>query len=145
MKKTLLIFSILLLVGGGCSKDAPQESVDIDPQDLVTLESSIVVEDHRTAIGNVVVQSVTASQPGWLVLYTAEGNAPGGVVGHAPIAEGENTNTEIEAGLEEDGEYRFFVLVHEDSGDMGTFEFPLADLPAKDSMAELVTVTFQAE
>ena len=70
------------------------------------------------------LESVTAPQDGFLVIHAMEDGTFGAPIGHAPLTEGENASVEVELSQEVASGDGVVAMLHEDSGEMGTFEYP---------------------
>lgn len=121
----------------------------------VTVESTAETMEMETAVTNAVtvsdqnlteeftvtIDSVTADVPGWIVIHAQADGRPGPVLGHAPVAAGENQNVTVTidpAGATE----TLFAMLHIDAGTMGEYEFPGDDMPAMDADGNMVTPPF---
>ena len=80
-----------------------------------------------------VVDSLLSDGAGWLVVHVDNGeNAPGEIIGYAPVQHGFNDNVIIEL-PQADITARLFPMLHEDTGEELVYEFgevEEADLPA---------------
>ena len=92
--------------------------------------NQIAVGAQETNTGQIMVDSVTAAQDGWVVLYFMGNLDPLTVVGLAPVHKGVNTNVRvnIDSGLA-DPYPTLWAVLHTDQGAVGTFEWPGADVP----------------
>ncbi len=91
---------------------------------------SVTVSDQAIEDGTVTVDSVVSDGPGWIVIHTDDDGAPGPVIGHAAVSDGENTNVTVEIDTEEATE-TLWAMLHEDTGEEGSYEFPDADPPVE--------------
>lgn len=88
----------------------------------------VMASDQSVAAGTVSADKVVAGVNGWLVVHRTDASmAPGPVVAHAPLREGENTD--VAAILTEEvapGEM-LMLMVHAEEGGMqtGIFEYTL--------------------
>ena len=78
--------------------------------------------------GVLTVPSITSSSAGWLVVHADDGGTFGPVIGYAALAEGENTDVAVEIDADAATE-TIHLMLHEDGGVVGTYEFPGADAP----------------
>lgn len=116
MKTLTLATTFAMLFPGAAFADAhaPVQGVD--------------ASDQSVANGIVSAQSVMAAQNGWLVVHRTDADmAPGPVVGHAPLREGENVD--VAAILTEavaPGDM-LMLMIHAEEGGMrtGIFEYTL--------------------
>lgn len=145
MKRISAIVCAILLIGTGCAKKNVSTPVpDVNPQDNVRLEASINAGNSTSQNGSIAISEITVSAPAWAVLYESIGaGVPGQIVNYTHLTYGLNTNVMLESGQTTPGAYSFFVLIHEDSGENGVFEFPTADLPRADVQASPVTLTIE--
>ena len=105
------------------------------PVDIRVLIPSIVVSDQEIerGEGKIVVDSVTAERPGWLVLHAdGAGRAyregePGPILGQTPVAEGVNEEVVVRFDWQQ-ATPRLHVALYEDGGEEGRFE-PAEDEP----------------
>lgn len=114
------------------------------------MHPGVWADDQSVAGGTVSAEKVVAGSNGWLVVHrTDESMAPGPVVGHAPLKEGENRD--VTAILTEDvsaGDH-LMLMVHGEAGGMetGVFEYTLGaseDGPIKrDGDLVMTTITAQ--
>ena len=88
------------------------------------------------------VDSVTAAQPGWLVVYTDTSLSLSSMIGWVPIHKGLNTNLKvnINSGLAEPVATLWAVL-HVDRGVIGLMELPMIDGPVQQN-GQTVMVAF---
>jgi hypothetical protein len=59
------------------------------------LPNQIVVKTQEIGSGVIVVESVTAAQDGWIVIYKNPNFTIGEMVGYAPVRQGPNTNVKV--------------------------------------------------
>jgi uncharacterized protein YgiM (DUF1202 family) len=91
-------------------------TVNVDPASLQIVD------------GVLTVPSITSSSAGWLVVHADDGGTFGPVIGYAALAEGENTDVAVEIDTDAATE-TVHLMLHEDGGVVGTYEFPGADAP----------------
>lgn len=72
-------------------------------------------------MGSTVTGSVLSDGPGFLVIHSDNGGAPGPVLGFAAVAAGYNADVAVE--LEGDVTPVLFPMLHVDTGEVGTYEF----------------------
>ncbi|RAH38466.1 hypothetical protein [Halomonas sp. SL1] len=114
------------------------------------MHPEVWADDQSVAGGTVTAEKVMAGSNGWLVVHrTDDSMAPGPVVGHAPLKEGENMD--VTAILTEDVSVgdQLMLMVHGEEGGMetGIFEYTLGaseDGPIKID-GNLVTATITAQ
>lgn len=91
-------------------------------------DPSVTVSDQEIENGTVTVDSVVSVGPGWIVIHVEEDDAPGPVIGYEAVEDGENTDVVVEIDVEMATE-TLFAMLHEDTGEIGVYEFPDADPP----------------
>ena len=89
---------------------------------------SVTVSDQDASDGAVTIEEVVANGPGWIVIHITQDGAPGPVIGQSQVAEGSNSNVEVEIDLEQATE-QLFAMLHVDAGTEGEYEFPGDDAP----------------
>lgn len=108
------------------------------PQTQVDAVDQAVDDD-----GEIVIRNVFAPEGGWVVVYADDEGAPGEPVGHAAVAEGEQSDVVVAV-----DPFRLtptlHVRLHQDTGEIGTFEFPEAD-EALELEGEAVADMFEAD
>lgn len=95
------------------------------------MASSVTVEDQ--ALGDdamVTIPRVDSEVDGWLVIHAEADDAPGPVIGYTAVSAGANENVSVELDLE-GVTPTLYAMLHEDTGEMGVYEFPDADPPVR--------------
>lgn len=69
---------------------------------------------------------------GWIAIHANDGGEPGGVLGHAAIQEGENTDIEVKLDQPVDSG-RLYAMVHAEDPADGDYTFPDGDPPVDQS------------
>ncbi len=88
------------------------------------------------------VDSVTAAQDGWLLVYTDTRLSPSTLVGWAPIHKGLNTNLKVDINRELVEPYAtLWAALHVDRGAIGLLEPPVIDGPVQQD-GKTVVVAF---
>jgi len=123
------------------TEEMEEEPTQADDEMMAT--PSITVEDQMVENGQVMVPSAVSDGPGWMVIHAEQDGAPGPVVGHAALSDGENTDITVDIDTEA-ATTTLFAMLHTDSGEEGTYEFPDGDPPVKVD-GEVVVKPFQAE
>jgi hypothetical protein len=105
--------------------------------------STPAVKANRIAIsgskdlntGVIVVDSVDATQAGWLVIYKNPNFTDGEIVGYAPVHMGTNTDVKVTINTSRllDGQVTLWARLHVDNGVPGLFEWGLRNLPYDDA------------
>jgi hypothetical protein len=89
------------------------------PPDIFVLQQPIVN-------GEIVVERAVSYGPGWLAIYFDEEGQLGNIIGQASLEDGINEQI-IVAVVESAATPNLHVMLHQDTGTIGEFEFPLAD------------------
>ncbi len=84
---------------------------------------SVTVSDQVVVDGAVTVDSVVATEPGFIVIHADADGAPGPVIGNRLLAVGENTGVivDIDAAA---ATSILYAMLHVDTGEAGVYEFP---------------------
>jgi len=106
----------------------PAAEEEVEEEEAVT--PSVTVSDQAIEDGTVTVDSVVSDGQGWMVIHADEDGAPGPVIGQAAVSDGENTNVVVNIDTDAATE-TLWAMLHEDTGEMGTYEFPDADPPVQ--------------
>jgi subtilisin-like proprotein convertase family protein len=81
----------------------------------------------------VMVPEAVSDGPGFMVIHEDNGTGGiGGVIGHAALTDGVNTNVEVELERPATNGETLYAMLHRDAGTIGTYEFPGADGPVTD-------------
>jgi hypothetical protein len=79
------------------------------------------------------VDSVTAPQDGWVVVYKNPNFTSGGIVGYAPVHQGVNTNVPVTIDTRRVKDLPgLWIMLQADNGTPGLFEWGLRNLPYDD-------------
>jgi hypothetical protein len=89
---------------------------------------SVTVNDQAIQDSTVTIAQVVSDGPGWIVIHADQDGAPGPVVGHAAVSDGENNNVVVTIDTAQ-GTSTLYAMLHMDAGTVGTYEFPGADGP----------------
>lgn len=120
------------------SMATPTEAVAAEPTATIAPAPTATEEPLLPAIsvadqvleddGQLVIQEVTAAEPGWLVVYADEDGSPGEVLGYSAVEAGLNEDVTVHidplAATED-----LHLMLHKDVGKSGTFDFPGPDEP----------------
>ncbi len=99
-----------------------------------TPPSQISVRNQDLGSGVIMIDSVTAPQDGWIVIYKSTNFTPGDIVGYAPVHQGANSNVKVTIDTEKVGDLpTLWARLHTDNDVKGLFEWGLRDLPYNDS------------
>ncbi len=110
------------------------ESADTETEEGVNQENvRLVIQDQATA-GQIVVEEVATARDGWVSIHKS--NEDGGIVlpdsiGEARVDSGESKNVIVDLWEAPYLEEKLWVLLHIDSGERGTYEFPGEDAVVK--------------
>lgn len=98
------------------------------------LPNQIVVKTQEISSGIIVVESVTAAQDGWIVIYMNPNFASSKIVGYAPVKQGTNTNVRVTLKTDKIGDQpTLWARLHVDNGIKGVLEVGLRGLPNNDA------------
>ncbi len=117
--------------GGFDSKTDPpviEDGSAVVAEFSVSLPPDILVFDQPLLEDKLIVERVTSVGSGWVVAYYDEEGEPGLIIGSAYVADGINELVVLEF-LASAATPRLYLMLHEDSGTLGEFDFPAADLP----------------
>ncbi|HSM56705.1 MAG TPA: SH3 domain-containing protein [Candidatus Sulfomarinibacteraceae bacterium] len=93
--------------------------------------SSVTVENQELGDDAMVtVPRVDSEVDGWLVIHAEADGAPGPVIGYTAVSAGANENVSVEVDLE-GVTPTLYAMLHQDTGEMGVYEFPDADPPVR--------------
>jgi plastocyanin len=104
--------------------------VEQEQEEQQAMMPSVTVTDQAIENGMVTVPQVVSDGPGWIVIHADKDGAPGPVIGRAAVSDGENADVMVEIDTEMVTEM-LYAMLHTDTGEMGTYEFPDADPPVK--------------
>lgn len=94
------------------------------------MRPSVTVEDQAIEDGMVTVPRVVSDGQGWIVIHADDDGSPGPVIGYAQVSDGANNDVSVEIDTEMATE-TLYAMLHTDSGEMGTYEFPDGDPPVQ--------------
>ena len=104
--------------------------------------NQIIIRPQDTHTGQIMVDSVTAAQDGWLLVYTDTLLSPSSMVGWVPIHKGLNTNLKVDINRELVEPYAtLWAVLHVDRGVIGLLEPPVIDGPVQQD-GKTVVVAF---
>jgi hypothetical protein len=92
---------------------------------------TVAVEDQESQGSQVIVPSAYSVGPGWMVIHADADGRPGPVLGQTAVAPGQNDNIIVMLSEPVSGETTLWAMLHVDEGEIGTYEFPGADVPAR--------------
>ena len=85
----VIAIAVAVSMAGGVLAAAPASQIKVRNQDLNT--------------GVIVIDSVTAPQDGWVVVYKDPNFRTGDIVGYAPVHQGANSNVKVTIDTTESG------------------------------------------
>ena len=91
---------------------------------------SVTVEDQKVRMNRVKIAQVVSDGQGWLVIHADRDGGPGPVIGYKKVKDGVNKNVRVKLDKEMVTD-TLYAMLHTDSGEMGTYEFPDADPPVE--------------
>lgn len=100
------------------------------PNPGVKVNPRVIVNDQSLEDGQVTVEEVSSTGPGWLVIHAQADGNPGAVLGYAPVSAGVNTNVKVPVDVSQATQV-LYAMLHIDLGEVGVYEFPGVDAPAK--------------
>ena len=107
---------------------APAAPVPANTPAMAAAMPSVSVADQPIKDDTVTVAKVVSNGPGWIVIHADKNGAPGPVLGHAAVKDGENTDVAVKLAAQGRTE-TLYAMLHTDAGKVGTYEFPGADVP----------------
>jgi hypothetical protein len=97
------------------------------------LPNQITVHNQDLTSGVIIVDSVTAAQDGWIVVYKNPDFREGDIVGYAPVYKGTHTGVKVTIDTAKVGDLpTLWIELHADNGVPGLFEWGLRSLPYDD-------------
>jgi len=102
----------------------------------------VKISDQPLVDGVVMVDEVVSVGPGWVVIYTTNGNGqPSQPIGHAPVKDGDNLKVMVPVDPTM-AQGTLYAQLHVDSGIAGTFEYPGPDAPVMLGV-QMISSTFK--
>ena len=133
---------LVLLLLAACSSAASTATAEPTPMSTpmpaatqaaapeMSAMASVEVADQELVDGTVTIAKVVSSGAGWMVIHADNNGAPGPVLGETAVQDGENTEVKVQLDLAGATE-TLHAMLHVDAGQVGTYEFPGADVPVK--------------
>ncbi len=100
----------------------PNPSVKVNPE--------VIVSDQALENGKVSIEQVSSTGPGWLVVHAQADGKPGAVLGYTQVSAGVTNNVIVPVDVSQATQV-LYAMLHIDSGEIGVYEFPGVDGPAK--------------
>lgn len=102
--------------------------------------NSIFVLDQPISNDSILIQTVNATQNGWIVIHADQNGQPGEVIGHEAVKAGKTIAIKVKIDTAK-ATPKLYAMLHIDAGKVGTFEFPGPDEPVKNG-TDVVMVAF---
>jgi len=99
---------------------------------------TVEVKDQEASSDNVTIASVVATEAGWIVIHIDADGKPGAVIGNTAVKVGENKDVKVKIDTAK-ATPTLHAMLHVDKGVVGIYEFPGADVPAKNGDAIVMT------
>lgn len=128
--------------GEAVPEETPTESTNA-PETTEGMTAAVEVQDQALTEGSVVVPRAVANGPAWVVIHADQDGKPGPVIGQTAVEAGENLAVQVEI---EDAAATptLYAMLHSDTGEIGSYEFPDADPPVAVD-GQVVVKPFQVE
>jgi hypothetical protein len=110
---------------------------------IVDLPPDVFVIDQPATTGEVVVDRAVINAPGWIAVYSDFNGFTDRLLGFAPLEAG--VNEEVTVPIEGAITSLLHIMLHEDSGAIGEFEYPSGDPPLRDDEGRALLFTFQTD
>lgn len=110
----------------------------------VTLPPDVFALDQPVIDGAVMLERVTIDRPGWAVIYFDDEEAPGRIIGSAPLEAGVNEQVQV-AVLETAVTPILYVILHEDVTPGDEFDFPASDPPIAENGRLVEPIPFRTD
>ncbi len=91
---------------------------------------AVVTSDQDVVDGTVTVKMASANGPSWVVIHADDNGAPGPVLGQTAVEAGVAKDVLITIDTEGLTD-TLHAMLHDDLGEVGTYEFPGADVPTQ--------------
>jgi len=141
MQKVVLAVAGILFLGG-CNLFSPKAPTPAPVAPLPVIQPASVTVNTQDVVDNVVtVASVNSKGPGWMTIHTDLNGTPGPVIGFTPVVNGETVNVQVTIDPAKATPV-LYAMLHIDSGILGIYEFPGADVPAKNDAGMMVSPSF---
>ncbi|MCA9957546.1 MAG: hypothetical protein KC443_00845 [Anaerolineales bacterium] len=108
--------------------DAPQlvNNAPVAASFHVTFPPDVFVLDQPVVNGEIVVERVVSNGPGWVVIHYEDNDELGLIIGFAPLVDGVNEQVHVPI-VETAVTDPLYIMLHQDTGDIGEFNFPRED------------------
>ncbi len=102
--------------------------------------NSIFVLDQTIDNDSILIQTVNATQNGWIAIHADQNGQPGEVIGDAAVKAGKTIAIRVKIDPTKVTP-KLYAMLHIDAGTIGKFEFPGPDEPVKNG-TDVVMVAF---
>jgi hypothetical protein len=113
---------------------------DLDRVACAADDPYIQVRDQAVVNGQIQIRNVISINNGWVAVYD-DYDGPDKEVGYIPVKAGESRNLKITINNQEKNKY-FYAALHEDTDQIGTFDYPDSDAPVYDQSGQFVMARF---
>jgi hypothetical protein len=96
------------------------------------LINDLSVDDQAVKSGIVLVNMVDAMKPGWLAIFTDKNDQPDVLLGYTAVPEGSSADIKVTIDSAK-ATNKMIAMLLIDAGKIGTFEYPGADEPVKNT------------
>jgi hypothetical protein len=110
---------------------------------VVDLPPDVFVIDQPATTGEVIVDRAVINTPGWIAVYSDFNGFTDRLLGYAPLEAG--VNQEVSIPIEGTITSLLHIMLHEDTGVIGEFEYPSGDPPLRDDEGRALFFTFQTD
>lgn len=121
---------------------AEMSQMSITTPSPTSTDLSVMVSDQALTGDTVMVDEVTSSEPGWIVIYTIDSyGQPDQPIGHAAVNAGINLMVAVPVDPAK-AQGTLYAQLHVDTGMSGTFEYPGVDAPVMEGL-KMIASPFQ--
>jgi hypothetical protein len=110
----------------------------------IGLPVDIFILDQPVVNGQVVIERITMSAPGWVAIHSDENGQPGLIIGFTFLEAGVNEQIVVDL-LVDTVTPQMYARLHEDSNIAGEFDFPTGDLPLQINGRVFPTESFRTD
>jgi hypothetical protein len=110
----------------------------LTPTPVAALPDSLMVKDQSITANSVVVNTVTAEKPSWVVIFTDQNGQPGTVLGYAIVPAGTSNNVKVTIDPKKATSKMIAMLVIDTVA--GKFQYPNPDAPVTVNGNKVMTV-----
>ena len=112
-KRTYVLSSVLILLA----------LLGIAPAVLAQFTPDVFTVDQPVIDNTVNVTRLTSGGPGWVVIHADADGQPGSAIGYTAVPGGISANVKVEVDPAKVTD-TLYAMLHEDAGEVGTYEFP---------------------